>query len=74
MLETKIWKILKHKEEAWRQKSREVWLEAGDNDTNVFHHFANKKRLLNVIWDNKGGHEDIFIYNKSLKFVIIPHF
>jgi len=37
------------KEISWRQKSRALWLHAGDRNTKFFHRVANVHRKLNSI-------------------------
>jgi len=44
---------LKKEEQEWHLKSRTLWLQAGDNNTKIFHHFDNHGRNLNMIWDTK---------------------
>ena len=41
--------IAKREEIAWRQRSRAVWLEQGDRNTNFFHRTANAHRRMNTI-------------------------
>jgi len=31
-------------------RSRALWLQAKDENTNFFHHFANGRKLSNTIW------------------------
>ena len=38
------------KEETWRLKSRAIWLECGDENTNFFHSYARGRKALNTIW------------------------
>lgn len=43
-------KILKEREEAWRLKSRVVWLKAGDDNTRFFQNYAKGRKVTNTIW------------------------
>jgi len=50
-LETARNNILQEKEEYWREHSRAIWLQSGDNNTKVFHNFAKFRRITNPLWD-----------------------
>lgn len=43
-------KILKEREEAWRLKSRAIWLKAGDDNTRFFQNYAKGRKVTNTIW------------------------
>ena len=43
--------MLLHKEETLRQKSRVVWLKAGDENTKYFYNYANMRQLTNFVWE-----------------------
>ncbi|KAK1259851.1 hypothetical protein QJS04_geneDACA017941 [Acorus gramineus] len=45
----KLKEILHLEEIEWRQKSKALWLRAGDGNTKFFHKFANQRRRLNRI-------------------------
>jgi hypothetical protein len=59
-------KILKVHEDYWRLKSRVVWLQSGDLNTQLFHQYASHRRINKHLWeirDNSGnvhkGQEEI---------------
>eukprot|EP00253_Pinus_taeda_P019083 PITA_19083 len=52
-LENQRSKILLEKEEEWRQKSRAIWLKAGDENTKFFHNYAKGRKNANTIWKLK---------------------
>jgi hypothetical protein len=43
--------ILKIEEDTWRLKSRAIWIKQGDNNTKLFHVYADYRRKQNAIWD-----------------------
>ena len=42
-------KLLRWEEETWNLKSREMWLEAGHNNTRFLHRYENQRRITNSI-------------------------
>jgi hypothetical protein len=44
-------KHLKAQEDLWRLRSRAIWVQSGDQNTNFFHHFANHMRNSKHIWE-----------------------
>jgi hypothetical protein len=44
---------LSNEELEWKQKSRALWIQAGDNNTKYFQQFANLRRNQNSIWEIK---------------------
>ena len=42
-----IAKLLRWEEETWNLKSREMWLDARDNNTRFFHRYENQRRITN---------------------------
>ena len=42
--------ILLDMEETWILKSKAIWLECGDENTNFFHSYARGRKALNTIW------------------------
>ena len=60
-LEGRRTSLLLEKEEAWRLKSRALWLECGDDNTKFFHAYARGRKATNTIWslqDEEGIHVD----------------
>ena len=55
--------LLLEREETWRLKSREIWLDCGDDNTNKFHAYARGRKAANIVWslpDEQGTNNDIF--------------
>jgi hypothetical protein len=44
-------KYLKAKEELWRQRSRAIWIQSGDQNTKFFHQFSSHRRNQKHIWE-----------------------
>jgi hypothetical protein len=44
-------KYLKAKEELWRQRSRAIWVQSGDQNTKFFHQFSSHRRNSKHIWE-----------------------
>jgi hypothetical protein len=54
--------ILENKEVAWHLKSHAIWLKEGDNNSKLFHHYANQwKNLNNMGYENEGRRMGSFI-------------
>jgi len=72
-LQQKFHKVCLQEEEYWRQKSRSLWLKAGDRNTSFFHKQAQARRSFNTIFEIK---EDR-VTNKdftSIKGAAFSHF
>ena len=50
-MEQEINKLLKVNEELWRQHNREIWIQSGDQNTIIFHHYANHRRNQKHVWE-----------------------
>lgn len=44
-----LMEILQQKEIYWRQRSKQIWLQSGDNNTKNFHSWASVRRKTNLI-------------------------
>jgi hypothetical protein len=53
VLEEKRKKFLLDEEETWRQKSRAIWLQQGDQNTKFFHHYASHRKNRKLLWEIK---------------------
>ena len=42
--------LLLEREEAWRLKSKAIWLACGDDNTKCFHAYARGRKVANTIW------------------------
>ena len=67
-------KILRQEEQTWILKSRPVWLEAGDNNTNFFHRFSNQRKITNYFWELKIENGDLISDKTNIKDVALGFF
>jgi hypothetical protein len=67
-------KILMEKEEYWRQRSRAIWLQSGDNNTNFFHNFANYRRKSKHLWDILDESGDVVLGQENIKKEAVKYF
>ena len=73
-LKAKRGKFLKQKEETLRKKSRGIWLQVGDNNSNFFHRLTNQRRLTNSILEIKIEKGDIGHDQKYLRSATVNGF
>eukprot|EP00253_Pinus_taeda_P029310 PITA_29310 len=73
-LERKKQQILKFEEISWRLKSCATWLREGDKNTKFFHHFANKRRATNSIWQIKNENGDLLHSQDDISNEVVKHF
>jgi hypothetical protein len=52
-LEARRRTLLAEQEEAWRLKSKAIWVEKGDENTKLFQAYAKGRRVENTIWSLK---------------------
>jgi hypothetical protein len=48
--------LLKEKEETWRLKSRDIWLESRDENKKFFQAYEKCRRRTNIIWSLEDQH------------------
>jgi len=61
-------------EEMWRQKSRAIWLQQGDQNTIFFHQHASHRRNKNAIWEIKDGNGISHSGQEDLETEFVRHF
>lgn len=59
-LESERNKILKTHAELWRLKSRTLWVQSGDLNTQFFHQYANHRRISKHLWEIRD--ESVHVY------------
>jgi hypothetical protein len=52
LLEEKKRNLLLEKEKEWRIKSKAIWLQQGDENTKLFHRYANRRKNINSCLEN----------------------
>jgi len=73
-LEDKKNDILRREEEAWRLKSRAIWVKCGDQNTAFFQKFANFRRVNNTVWDIRNSDGVIVNSQAELAAAARTHF
>jgi hypothetical protein len=65
---------LADQEATWRLKSREIWLENGDENTKLFHAFAKGRKAANTIWSLKDQEDRPITSFEGIKTMGKRHF
>jgi hypothetical protein len=47
--------ILLEKEKEWRLKRNAIWLQAGDENSKLFHQYVNGNKIINYVWNIDKG-------------------
>ena len=66
--------ILQIREESWRLKSREICLQAGDENTKFFQNYAKGRKMANTIWEIPKGNGDMASSFEDLASLGITYF
>ena len=66
--------VLKNNEETMRLKSRAIWIDAGDNNTQFFHSYASYRRNNNTIWEIKNEYDSRVNSQVYIKKATEDHF
>jgi hypothetical protein len=73
-LEIKLYLVLLENEHTWRLKSRALWIEVGDHNSQFFQNISNHRKIFNSIWEL----EDSYGINKrgfdELAMLWVAHF
>lgn len=73
-MEGERYRILKDNEEKWRLKSRDIWLEAGDENSKFFQNYAKGRKNTNTIWELKNDEEVSASSFNDLSIMGVSHF
>ena len=71
-LESRKRNILLDRENEARQKSRDVWLLCGDDNTPFFHKFANHRKFINSIWNIADDRSNVVEGFESIAGASVP--
>lgn len=73
-LKTNLVELLKREEVYWRDKSRELWIEARESNTKFFHSFAKScrdaNRIEEVKYEGRCWHSSV----EDIENIVIRHF
>lgn len=70
----KLFLILDQKEIYWRQRSKQLWLQAGDKNTHFFHVSASERRISNAIQRLQNTEGEWVKWNNGLENLITNYF
>jgi hypothetical protein len=73
-LEDKRRIILLEKEKEWRLKSKALWLQVRDENTKLFHRYANCRKNIKSIWKIDKGDGTWATNFKDMAFEGVKHF
>ena len=73
-LEKRRQTLLKEQEEAWRQKSRAIWLKSRDENTKNFQAYVKGRKAANTIWVLKNEVEERITSFKGFANLGVKHF
>ena len=66
--------LLLVREEAWRLKSRAIWLECGDDNTKKIHAYARGRKVANTIWSLQDEEGTSHVYFEEKARCGVNHF
>ncbi|XP_062094300.1 uncharacterized protein LOC133800357 [Humulus lupulus] len=69
-----LFEVLTQKEIFWRQRSKQLWLQAGDQNTKFFHACASTRKRINQISSLKDDHGTWVDWEHGLGEVIVDYF
>uniref|UniRef100_A0A803PDL7 Reverse transcriptase domain-containing protein n=1 Tax=Cannabis sativa TaxID=3483 RepID=A0A803PDL7_CANSA len=69
-----LFDILHKKEIFWRQRSKQLWLQAGDKNSKYFHASASKRRRNNQLSSLKDDNGNLVSWDNGLDKVVIKYF
>jgi hypothetical protein len=67
-------RYLKEKEELWRQRSRAIWIQSGDQNTKFFHHFASYRRNWKYVWEIRDDSGALHTGQEEIKDEAVKYF
>ncbi|XP_050217883.1 uncharacterized protein LOC130015136 [Mercurialis annua] len=73
-LEQQLYEARKQEDEFWRQKSRQIWLQQGDQNTKYFHASTMQRRRKNTILGLNDSHGNWITQPHMIQQLILEHF
>lgn len=70
----KLAEVYAQQEVFWKQRSKQMWLREGDNNSKFFHASVRKRRAANQISSLKNSEGDLVGWNSGLEEVVTNYF
>ena len=70
----KLDRCLAQEEEWWKQRAKVFWLQSGNANTKVFHHYASSRKKKNQILQLLDDHDNVCSWDNGIPYLIYSYF